>query len=153
MHVRKLHAGAAGPYTWETDGAVLEVPDAFGDELISITGAGFVQVPFHQMDTEAEHAKGAMSASEAAAVLKPGDRDALVAEEKAGAEADEKAAEKVPEAVAAVEAKAAEKDVADNEEEAKEEEAEGASEGQEPEAEPAPAGKRKAQSAKESVPA
>lgn len=32
---------AGKTYTWKTDGAVVDVPAAFGEELLSIRGAGF----------------------------------------------------------------------------------------------------------------
>lgn len=31
-------------YTWKTDGAVIQVPDEFGSELLAIRGAGFTEV-------------------------------------------------------------------------------------------------------------
>lgn len=41
MWLRKAQAGAAPGHTWDMDGAVVEVPDALGEDLLALTGAGF----------------------------------------------------------------------------------------------------------------
>ncbi len=44
MFIRKARAGSAGTYTWPHDGAVVEVPDALGAELLAIGDGGFTEV-------------------------------------------------------------------------------------------------------------
>lgn len=120
MHVRKLHAGSAGPYTWETDGAVLDVPDVFGEELLAIPGAGFYEVAPHQIASEAEMNKGGMTASEAASVISPEDRLRLADDEKAALESDAKAAAEAADALVKARAYEHEKAQEAAEEEARE---------------------------------
>lgn len=44
MLLRKDHAGGVGPYNWEHDGDVVDVPDKFGLQLLAIGHAGFSYV-------------------------------------------------------------------------------------------------------------
>jgi len=41
MHIRKQYKGAAGGHTWTHDGAVVEVPETLGMELLTIPNGGF----------------------------------------------------------------------------------------------------------------
>jgi hypothetical protein len=41
MWLRKNQAGSAPGHTWDEDGAVVEVDDGLGEELLALTGAGF----------------------------------------------------------------------------------------------------------------
>jgi hypothetical protein len=38
MFVRKLTRGAAAGYVWDEDGAVIEIPDRHGNQLLRIPG-------------------------------------------------------------------------------------------------------------------
>lgn len=54
MFVRKnLPGGASGGYTWDKPGAVLEIPDWLGEELLAIPNGGFTEV-FPEPDPEPE---------------------------------------------------------------------------------------------------
>lgn len=44
MLLRKARAGSAAAYVWSHDGAVVEVPDHIGAELVDIPDAGFSEV-------------------------------------------------------------------------------------------------------------
>ncbi len=44
MYVRKVRAGSAAGHTWPHDGAVVEVPDGLGHELLTIPDGGFAEV-------------------------------------------------------------------------------------------------------------
>ncbi len=44
MYVRKARAGSSATHTWPHDGAVVEVPDDLGAELLSIPDGGFTEV-------------------------------------------------------------------------------------------------------------
>lgn len=44
MWLRKDTAGTAAEHVWDKDGAVVEVPDSLGQELLAIRGAGFAEV-------------------------------------------------------------------------------------------------------------
>lgn len=44
MWLRKDAAGTAAEHVWDKDGAVVEVPDGLGQELLAIRGAGFAEV-------------------------------------------------------------------------------------------------------------
>ena len=41
MHLRKAFKGSAGGHTWAHDGAVVEVPEALGMELLAIPDGGY----------------------------------------------------------------------------------------------------------------
>jgi hypothetical protein len=59
MWLKKAHAGSAsGGYEWKSDGAVIEVPDEMGAELIEHPGGEF---------TEADKPAGAKASDEAKA--------------------------------------------------------------------------------------